>query len=85
MTSAGREKFWLDDLVAALTTILDKLQDHCINQKEVMRLVGDGLKFAWTGEAVIGSKKTDKWSVVRKDLQRQLVNVHHKASLPLDL
>ena len=76
----SRDKLFLDDLVAAVTSPLQELAEHQVNTDAVMNCIKQGLRFCFETTLFINGKHLHAWSLVRKELRTEIVKAHMQAA-----
>ena len=71
---ATRMKLWIDDMVAALSSLRDHFQCHDLRLKKTLAsiFVSVSLEFAWTKKANLNNKNFTTWSSLRTALRTLL-------------
>ena len=87
-----REKVFLDDIAAAIDSIIGSIRDIKVDWKEVDFVIMKALEFAFMKSTVISRKKYTQWSSIRALLRQRLFDKHavvegapQPASLTLDV
>ena len=76
-TPAGRDKYFLDDLLAVILTPVKVLPTEDLNREEVLRRMRLALCFMVSGGVCVkGNSSIQQWPVLRKELRLVIVQAH---------
>ena len=78
----SREKMWLDDVISALDSvydIMDEKPEEAGKVKVKAILISLALQFCWTGNLTLNGKTINAWSVLRSELKDMVMTAHQKA------
>ena len=79
----SREKMWLDDVISALESVYDNMDEKPEEAGKVKVkaiLISLALQFCWTGNLTLNGKTINAWSVLRSELKDMVMTAHQKAS-----
>ena len=76
---AHREKYFLDDLIACVTSPLQELDSATVMHEEVAQLIHHGLHFCFAAKLELNGTTYTAWSQLRKELRNQSIKLHSKA------
>eukprot|EP00969_Alexandrium_andersonii_P127806 5648588-Alexandrium_andersonii.AAC.1 len=74
----NREKMWLEDLAAAVGAAVHGFAEELLKADALDTVVSAALGFCFAGEWAWQGKTQTKWSELRGELQRYLVQAHGK-------
>ena len=78
----SREKMWLDDVISALESVYDNMDEKPEEAGKVKVkaiLISLALQFCWTGNLTLNGKTINAWSVLRSELKDMVMTAHRPA------